>query len=89
MNLASLSIGIESPTEDNPAPCSLHPEWFVSQDVEDEDGELVDETWPYLAEAKALCSDCPFKQWCRQNYWDLRGVVVAGKPRPQKRSKHV
>lgn len=54
-------------------------EWFDGIDIEDPEGELIGQRFPYEVEAKALCAECPALEWCRNKNWTEPYTIIAGK----------
>lgn len=61
-------------------------ELFDGVDVENEDGDLIGQWFPYEAQAKDLCKTCPALAWCRQTRYPEPYTIVAGLT-PQERPK--
>lgn len=61
-------------------------ELFDGIDVEDADGNLIGEHYPFEDTAKALCAVCPVLELCRTENWKLDTGIIAGK-RPDERRK--
>lgn len=58
---------------------------FGGEDIIDPITELsIGQTFPYEAQAKALCEQCPFRDQCLIEYGDNEYMIVAGKT-PQER----
>ena len=59
---------------------------FDSEDVEDDDGNLIGEEYPHEDQAKGLCKECPVFELCKAENWKLETGIIAGK-RPDERRK--
>lgn len=65
--------------------CQGKGELFIGIDVIDPETDLsIGQTYPYAEQAKALCSQCPVFDWCKETNWDDPYTIIAGKT-PQER----
>lgn len=63
--MPDLSLSIPEFVADNYLPCStVSPEIFFSEDVEDENGKVIESTYKYEGEAKTVCLSCPLRVQC-------------------------
>lgn len=70
---------LTSPNSITRPACEVNPQFFYSDDIEDEAGNLLTYHYPHEKQAKALCATCPVFDWCAENFWTLEGVIVAGR----------
>lgn len=70
------------------AKCVGRHELFDAVDLEDSNGDLIGEHYPYEDTAKALCAECPVLALCEDRNWKLETGIIAGyRPDERKRRK--
>ena len=77
--MTSLSAIIPEFIEETNLPCStVSPEIFFSEDIEDENGKVVQSVYRYEGEAKTLCVSCPVRVQCLTSALKTNAIGIWG-----------